>query len=190
MYVCAQKKKVTPLYTARTRHAVRVHALHVAHEVQTARHTRAPVHVTHTVLCSTPSAPCRPTSVVQRFWRFVGVYPPSWCVCCGRSVSQVVWLFRCHWQVLRSSRSVPLGRLLFGRCSFECRSPGFFTWRRCPRCHQSSDWMVHCRSRVKLVEQDINFQRSEIARLGRHPCQTAGADNGHQVRLQATSCAW
>ena len=128
MCVCAQKKiEVTPLYPARTRHAVRVHALHVAgiaHEVQTARHTRAPVHVTHKSLCSTPSALSRPTSVVQRFWRFIGVYPPSlvcllWTVCIAGGLVVSFVTGRCcvlHVVFLWDDYCLV-------RCSFECTAP-------------------------------------------------------------------
>ena len=92
-------------------------AKRTAHACDSARHAHS--------LCSTPSGFCRPTSVVPRFWRFVGVYPPSLGVCCGWSVLQVVWLFRCHLQVLRSSRCVLFGRLLFVRCSFGHCSPAY-----------------------------------------------------------------
>ena len=81
-------------YIMKRAHYVRGTCACKAHVVQSARHTCAPVHITRTkIVCSTPSGLCRGTSVVQRFWRSIGVYPLV--VGCLLRTVCIVMLFCC-----------------------------------------------------------------------------------------------
>ena len=142
-----------------------------AHEVQSARHTRAPGDVTHKV-CVQHLQPlvARPVwyngfgvSLVCTHLRWVSVVDGlyrRWFGCF------VVTGTCCVLHVVFPFRTTTV-RTMF----FRAPLPGLFTSRRCPRstvpAPEARIGLFAPRIRVKFVEQDINSQRSEKCAVGR-----------------------